>query len=213
MWAARDTKTLRAEGYAVEIVTQQTPFCRGIVSKDGRATKLEWVHDSAFRFFPVEPDSQLGWRLNFWDAATNKMLAFCGRDELRDWVDIIYLNEHYLCLGALVRAASAKDPGLTPEFLLDAARRFVRFPAEPRAWERIGVKPPADLTKFKRGFLDTVEGAEALVATLPPAEMGCLYLNAAGRPVCPDAPSPEFPDLTHHFGSVKGAWPRVVEDP
>jgi hypothetical protein len=38
---------------------------------------------AAFRFFPVEPDPELGWRLNFWDVAANKVLAFCGRDKLR----------------------------------------------------------------------------------------------------------------------------------
>ena len=40
---------------------------------------------------------------------------------------------------------------------------------------------------------------------------GCLSLDAAGKPVCPYPASPGFPNLTRHFGTVKGAWPRVVE--
>jgi hypothetical protein len=169
------------------------------------------VQDSAFRFFPVEPDVQLGWRLNFWDAATNKVLAFCSREALRDWLDVIYLHERHLCLGALVWAAAAKDPGLTPEFLLDAARRFVRFPVQPREWEAVGVAPPPDLVQFKQRFLALVDEAAALVQQLPPVEMGCLYLSRIGKPVCPDPAAPDFPKLTRHFGSVKGAWPRIVE--
>ena len=73
------------------------------------------------------------------------------------------------------------------------------------------VAAPADLVKFKQRFLAIVDEAAALVAELPPAEMGCLYLEAAGQPVCPDPSSPDFTKLTRHFGSVKGAWPRIVE--
>ena len=51
----------------------------------------------------------------------------------------------------------------------------------------------------------------ALVQQLPPVEMGCLYLSRIGKPVCPDPAAPDFPKLTRHFGSVKGAWPRIVE--
>lgn len=105
-----------------------------------------------------------------------------------------------------------EDPGLTPEFLLDAAKRFVRFPFDLREWSAVGVAPPPDLGHFKRRFLTLVDEAAALVAKLPPLEMGCLYLDASGKPVCPDPSSPEFPKLTRHFGSVKGAWPRIVEN-
>ncbi|MCX6930772.1 MAG: hypothetical protein NT154_47350 [Verrucomicrobia bacterium] len=42
--------------------------------------------------------------------------------------------------------------------------------------------------------------------------MGCLYLDRTGKPVCPDPAAPDFPKLTRQFGSVKGAWPRIVEN-
>jgi hypothetical protein len=41
--------------------------------------------------------------------------------------------------------------------------------------------------------------------------VGCLYLDHTGKPICPDPAAPDFPKLTRHFGSVKGAWPRIVE--
>ena len=166
---------------------------------------------SAFRFFPVEPDVELGWRLNFWDAATNKTLAFVGRDKVRDWLDVMYLHERHLNLGALVWAAAAKDPGLTPELILDMAKRFSRFPREERDWARLRISPPADLTILKRNLIEIIADAEKLVAKLPPADMGCFYLDAQGRPVCPDPAAPEFPQLTRHFGSVRGAWPRIAD--
>jgi hypothetical protein len=54
--------------------------------------------------------------------------------------------------------------------------------------------------------------AEDLIEQLPPSEMGCLYLDSIGKPVCPEPNSPGFAKLTRHFGCVKGAWPRIVDE-
>lgn len=170
------------------------------------------MQDSAFRFFPVEADIELGWRLSFWDIATNKVLAFVGRDKLRDLLDVMYRHRQHLHLGAIVLAAPAKDPGLTPELLLDCARRFGRFPARAEEWDALRVTPPSDLTVLKKEFLDMTWDAQRIVEQLPPAELGCLYLDAGDKPVCPDPASSEFPKLIRHYGSVKGAWPRIAED-
>jgi hypothetical protein len=68
--ANRDFATLKEAGFEViETGRRQDTFCRALVRRGGRQTKVEWVFDSAFRFFPVEPDPELGWRLNFWDVA------------------------------------------------------------------------------------------------------------------------------------------------
>lgn len=49
----------------------------------------EWVHDSAYRFFPLVEDDELGLTLHPFDLATNKVLALIGRLEVRDWIDVI----------------------------------------------------------------------------------------------------------------------------
>lgn len=206
-----DVQTLRAAGFEVESVGRVQPdFRRAIVRRGGLQSKIEWVQDAAFRFFPVEPDLELGWRLNFWDAATNKVLAMAGRQKIRDFLDCLHLHERHLRLGALVWAAAGKDPGLTPEFILDWALRGNRFFPEDLADVRLG--KPIDLVATKQAWFAAVEAARELVAHLPAAEMGCLYLDATGKPVCPDPASSDFSKLTRHFGSVKGAWPRVVEN-
>ena len=205
----QDCATLRAAGYICEFTVQQNTFIRASVSRGQNATKLEWVFDSAFRFFPVERDEDLGWRLNFWDAATNKLLALAGRSVFRDYFDVIYLHERHLALGALAWAAAAKDPGLTPEMIIEQSRRNSRYPGEDIS--KLGIALPVDLRAMKKVLLDAAESAEQLFERLPPAEMGCFYLDASGQSVCPDPNSAEFPNLTRHFGCVKGAWPRVVE--
>jgi hypothetical protein len=125
-----DADALRASGFDVALEPDRETFRRAIVQRDGRQTKIEWVFDSTFRFFPIEPDPELGWRLSFWDAATNKALALAGRSELRDCLDIVYLHQRHLHLGALAWAAVGKDPGFTPESIIAWMRRHAVFRAD-----------------------------------------------------------------------------------
>jgi hypothetical protein len=71
---------------------------------------------------------------------------------------------------------------------------------------------PVSLSQLKERWLEASSAALELIARLPPGEVGCLYLDHAGKPVCPNPSSGEFPKLTRHFGSIKGAWPQIVED-
>jgi hypothetical protein len=59
---------------------------------DGDLVDVDWAADSAFRFFPIERDPVLGWRLQLFDAATNKSLTLAARTETRDYVDIVELG-------------------------------------------------------------------------------------------------------------------------
>lgn len=205
-----DVAALRTAGFQVEPVGRVEPsFRRALVMRGSTQTKIEWVQDAMFRFFPIEPDTELGWRLSFWDAATNKILALAGRQKIRDYIDALFLHDHHLQLGALTWAAAGKDPGLTPEFILDWALRGNQFRPEDLADVRL--EKPFDLVATKQRWIGIVHESRALVDRLPAAELGCLYLDASGKPVCPDPASPEFPKLTRHYGSVKGAWPQIVE--
>jgi hypothetical protein len=172
-------------------------------------TKLEWVFDSAFRFFPVEPDAEVGYVLNFWDAATNKVLALAGRGELRDYLDVLQLQRQHLSLGALAWAACGKDTGYTPQFLIEEARRLAHYPASLLA--KLELREPVDLVECKKQWLAAARAALALFDLLPAEEVGCLYLDASGQPLTPDPGSSEFPKLRRHFGSIRGAWPVIRE--
>jgi len=207
--AERDAETLRRHGYNVEWIRRFDTFHRGRVARQENQVLLEWSFDSAFRFFPVEADPACGYRLNFFDAATNKVLAFMGRVEPRDYLDTLQLHQHHLSLGALAWAAAGKDPGVNPVFIVEQAKRNAHY--RPEDFSKINLAVPLDLAGWSYQWREAVEQALALAVALPAEEVGCLYLNEQNIPVTPDPASPDFAKLRRHFGSVRGAWPVVRE--
>ena len=58
----------------------------------GETTKLEWVVDSDFRFFPTARDETFGYVLHPIDLAANKVGAAYDRREPRDAVDLLTID-------------------------------------------------------------------------------------------------------------------------
>lgn len=205
--AFRDVEVLEKNGYGVEWIDSFETIRRAKVSRVGTSTRLDWAFDSAFRFFPIQPDPELGFVLHPLDGATNKLLAFAGRGELRDYLDVLFLHRSILSLGALAWAACGKDLGYTPEFLLEEAQRHNHF--SQAHLKMLLLVEPVDLVSCKRQWINAVHQARELLPQLPPPELGCLYLDLNGMAVTPDPSKPEFPFLHRHFGSVRGAWPTI----
>ena len=205
--ANADAETLLQAGYELKWLLQQPLFQRAEVILNGNHLLIEWVFDSAFRFFPVERDDRVGWRLNIYDAATNKLLALMGRGEPRDYLDILFFHEHQLSLGSLCWASAGKDPGVNPFMILQECQRTTHF--RPEQFLDLQLALPLDLQRWKKQWLAASREAELLLTRLPAEEVGCLYLDSTGKPVTPDPDSAEFPSLTRHFGSIRGAWPVI----
>ena len=204
-----DAKALIEAGYSLRWLLRTPTFYRAtVVADDGEALKIEWAQDSAFRFFPVQEDDLCGYRLHDADAATNKVLALAGRNEIRDLVDVLYLHEHYLSLGALTWAACGKDPGYTPEFLLEQASRHTAHTQH--ELDHLLLQQPMDLGAVKEQWLGALDQARELASSLPPDDVGCLYLSDLGEPVEPHPRKNDFARLVRHHGTVRGAWPTVV---
>ncbi len=206
--AALDEAALREAGYSMHWSLRLPTFQRAEVTRGEEAVKLEWVHDSAFRFFPVEPDDQLGYRLHRFDAATNKLLALCARSEARDFVDALYLNDHYLSLGALAWAAAGKDEGLNPQLILELSNRLARH--RQAEIDALHLRAPLSLPELKMKWIEALDHARRLVEALPAEELGVAYLDPVSRqPAEPDPAAPGFAQLIRHRGAVGGAWPVV----
>jgi hypothetical protein len=205
--AEADAAALQQAGYGVEWVLRQMGFYRALVSRGEERVRLDWATDSAFRFFPAQLDPDFGYCLHPADLATNKVLALAGRSEIRDFLDILHLDATFLGLGALIWAACGKDLGYTPALLLEETNRHARFQESDLKGENLA--RPVDLRELKNQWITARERAARLVDRLPAEELGCLYLEADNTPVTPDPDSAHFPQLTRHFGCVRGAWPKI----
>lgn len=206
--ATADAAALKAAGFEVEWVIQEPAYFRADVAKEGRSVKMEWVRDSAFRFFPTESDPELGFRLNVWDAAVNKVLTLISRTEIRDYMDILHLHRTKISLGALCWAAAGKDPGWTPDLILNEAVRTARYTEADL--QRLPLARPVTLPELKQKWLAAVASARDLLQKLPPKEIGCLYLDPKGQPFTPDPTAPDFLRVHRHYGCLKGAWPSFL---
>ncbi|MBX7144868.1 MAG: hypothetical protein K1X79_10490 [Oligoflexia bacterium] len=202
-----DIGALRSEGYAVSISINQPSFVRAVISRGQETMKLEWVRDTAFRFFPVIEDDLLGYRLHDVDLAANKCLALANRIEIRDIIDLIQLQETVLSVAASCWAACGKDPGFTPKMMLDCMRRNSIIDPQQLAAESL--VHPIDPVELKRKWREILDAAEDQIASLPSADLGCIYLSSKGD-VLRTPTIKNIMNAQRHFGSVGGSWPRVV---
>ncbi len=206
---AADVRRLTEAGHSVAIEMQLPGYIRSTVSRDRERTKIEWAHDSAWRFMPTVRHPVAGYVLHPVDLAVNKLLALAGRDEARDFLDVLDLDRRTLALGALCWAAAGKDPGFTPLALLEILRRRGKY--QPRDFARLALTAAVDLPDLKTRWLAALDAADAFVRSRPATDAGCLYYSRrAGGFVAPTMSDAE--DAVLHFGRPGGVLPRIVED-
>lgn len=211
-WMA-DSAMLRTAGYATLVLRERPGFVQAEVSRDGSALVMEWAADSAFRFFPLVEHQDLGLTLHPFDLATNKVLALVGRLEVRDWVDVIECDSRLQPLGYLAWAASGKDPGFTPDGILEQAGRSSRYSIEEVA--SLSFDGPApDASALSRRWHTALGSARVIVESLPREHVGTAVLAADGGLFQGSrddlARARADGTLVFHEGRIGGAWPRLV---
>lgn len=208
---ATDRQTLQRAGYAVEVELSLLGFVRAIVRRGEHATRVDWAHDSAWRFMPLVRDQLGGLLLHPVDLAINKVLALAGRDEPRDFVDILFVHRRVLPLAALGWAAVGKDPGLTPLSLLELLKRRGRY--RPEDFPRLQLAEPFDLANAKQAWLAALADAETFVRQRPPEESGCLYYSTQQQQFVVPRRDVSLADqgIVLHFGAPGGVLPRMAD--
>lgn len=203
-----DSALLDQHGYQLAVDIRQLGYVRARVQRSGRSTRIEWAHDSAWRFMPTQRHQRYGYRLHPVDLAVNKVLALVGRNEARDFVDTLYFHQTLLPLGALCWAAVGKDPGFTPSSLLDMLRRRGRH--RPEEFERLNLTEPPDLPAMKQTWLEALDAAEDFIRSRPSQEIGCLYYAIdENRFVAPGDRGP--PQVVPHYGRPGGVVPAFID--
>ena len=211
-WEA-DRRVLLANGFSVQVVRERPTFVEAEVGGGPDRTLLQWVQDSAYRFFPLIRREPFGLTLHPFDLATNKVLALVGRVEVRDFIDVLESSERVQPLGYLAWAACGKDPGYSPAAILEHAARSVRYSAaEIGSLDFEG--PPPDAAVLARRWRSLLEDARSVVAALPPDMAGRCVLHRDGTLYRAGAGELE-PNLNQgrvafHQGSIRGALPDLM---
>jgi hypothetical protein len=209
----KDVETLCIAGYQVDLLARGdewndekiVSFRKARVSKGADEVEIDWAADSAFRFFPVVQDDDLGWRLHHFDLAINKAHALSARTETRDYIDIIELGQKFN-LAAICWAAPGKDPGFSPLSLLKMMLRFARI--DPQELDKIQARQLDPIT-LKNEWTEMSDKAEADMIKQanehPRTPIGVAFVDKDGQPgwIGDDQ------TLKPHPPCIRGCWPVV----
>ena len=113
--------------FLVKAVRRYETFVEFEVSAKGDSTKVQLSYDLPFRFEnPV--DSDIGVKVNdYTDLIVDKLLAFFGRTEPRNAIDLFFIlkTEDFW---KLIELAKQKDPGFDLYWLPIALHKIKNFP-------------------------------------------------------------------------------------
>jgi hypothetical protein len=202
----QDVAVLQSNQYEIRWLRRDPAIYSILAEQDGAATKLEWVADSDFRFFPTIPDDTFGYILHPVDLATNKVAAAHGRREPRDVVDLITIHERILPLGAVIWAYAGKAMGFTPEGIINEIRRTANYTEAD--FRRVASDPPVDPAATMLRLRQILREAEDFVLRMPTAMVGLVFLEG-GAVVQPE---PDYlARYQTHTGRRRGQWPGSSE--
>lgn len=180
--AEADCKVLEGLGLTVEWVQRLPGLWRCVVKGGPEPLRLDWAHDSAFRFYPAKADPKFGYVLHPADLMTSKVLAAAGRSQPRDLVDIVTLSADVPIVAGIL-AAVGKDPGMTPDTVIDNIAMFGRH--DQSAFDRLRSTGPIDGPAVQAQVRGALTVARTLAAKLPAKSFGRLFFED-GRIVVPD---------------------------
>jgi hypothetical protein len=211
-WAS-DRRLLEEQGFEVRPLRERASFVEAEIRSGLDVVLLQWVRDSAFRFFPLVEHELFGLALHPFDLATNKVLALVGRLEVRDWVDLIECSERVQPLGYLAWAASGKDAGFSPAAILAHAARTTHYSAEElQQLAFAGAAPEfSDLASRWRGMLSA---AGPIIDLLPAEHVGKCAIGVDGSLFKGDLASLNLALadelVSFRVGHIGGALPQLV---
>lgn len=122
-----------SDGFEVSVTRRFATFVEFLLKRDTEALRVDLALDSPFRFEPPVL-SEYRVRVNsFQDLKVDKVLAYYGRAEPRDAVDLYFiLREEEL--NTLLARSAQKDPGFDLYWFAVALSRAADLPDELERW-------------------------------------------------------------------------------
>lgn len=143
-------KTCVERGLRVNVVRRFSSFAQFLVTQGQDSLKVDMAFDSPYRFEPPVL-TELGVYVNdYADLRVDKLLAYFGRAEPRDAVDLYFIMEKEP-LQPLLEQAAQKDPGFDLYWFAIALNRAESFPDKIERWP-VKMLKPVDPLKIKQKF-------------------------------------------------------------
>jgi hypothetical protein len=143
--------------FTVSVIRRLESYVEYELGTGAETTKVQLAYDSPYRF--GEPlDSDLEVKVNgYQDIVTDKLLAFFGRAEPRDAIDLFLILERE-DIWELIRAAAKKDPGFDLYWLAVCMGRVRDFPDDISRWPVVMIKyiNPRQLKEQLLGLVEEI---------------------------------------------------------
>ena len=136
----------------IKVIRRFSTFVEFLVEKENESLKIDLALDSPFRFEPTKFSSEGIFINDYPDLRIDKLLAYFGRSEPRDAVDLYFIMQREP-VKLLLELAAQKDPGFDLYWFALALNRCENFPDELERWP-VKMIQPFDPRKLKLTFLD-----------------------------------------------------------
>jgi hypothetical protein len=117
----------------IKVVRRFSTFVEFLVERENESLKIDLALDSPFRFEPTLLSSEGVFVNDYSDLRIDKLLAYFGRSEPRDAVDLYFIMQREP-VEPLLELAAQKDPGFDLYWFALALNRCVQFPDELERW-------------------------------------------------------------------------------
>jgi len=126
-------EAVKTSDLEISVVRRFTTYVEFLVTDQQERLKVDLALDSPFRFEPPAVSTDGILVNDYQDLRVDKLLAFYGRAEPRDAVDVYFILQKEP-LEPLLQQAAQKDPGFDLYWLAVALNRCSAFPDEPERW-------------------------------------------------------------------------------
>ena len=140
------------KGISLKVIRRFSTFVELLVEKNNDSLKIDVALDSPYRFEAPVLSAEGIFINDYPDLRADKLLAYFGRAEPRDAVDLYFILQR-AAPELLLEEAAQKDTGFDPYFFAIALNRCEKFPDEIERWP-VKMLQPFDPGALKRVFLD-----------------------------------------------------------
>jgi hypothetical protein len=143
-------KVGREHNLNIKVVRRFASYVEFLVKSQNESLKVDLALDSPFRFETPVNSSEGVFVNDYKDLQVDKLLAYFGRAEPRDAVDLFYILK-YETIEDLIGLATQKDPGFDVYWFTIALNKSANFPDQLDRWP-VKVLLPLDPVELKNTF-------------------------------------------------------------